>query len=179
MLTPELQLLLKNREKLLGFIRKRVSDPEIAEDILQEGLLKALRTTPPADDNERLQAWFYRVLNNSIIDFYRHRGVEARYYDENQSAAEPPAALPPEAESLLCECFRDVLPALKPEYAQLIEKLELSGGNPTAVAQELGITPDNLKVRRHRARQSLRKKLEETCRLCSRHGCLDCTCNRN
>jgi len=44
------------------------------------------------------------------------------------------------------------------------------------VAKELGITPNNLKVRRHRARQQLRERLEEVCRTCAKHGCLDCSC---
>ena len=31
-------------------------------------------------------------------------------------------------------------------------------------------------VRLHRARKALRLRLEETCRACADHGCLDCTC---
>ena len=45
-------------------------------------------------------------------------------------------------------------------------------------ASDLGITPNNLKVRRHRARRALRARLEETCRICAAHGCLDCTCEK-
>ncbi len=69
-------------------------------------------------------------------------------------------------------------PALKPEYAELIEKMELADGDPAQVAKQLGINRNNLKVRRHRARQALRERLEETCRVCAKHGCLDCTCQR-
>ena len=39
-----------------------------------------------------------------------------------------------------------------------------------------GISLDNVKVRRHRARKALRERLVDTCRLCADHGCLDCTC---
>jgi RNA polymerase sigma-70 factor (ECF subfamily) len=73
---------------------------------------------------------------------------------------------------------RDLLPTLKPEYAALIDRIELSGEKPETVAGELGITPNNLKVRRHRARAALRTRLVETCRACSRHGCFDCTCRK-
>lgn len=48
--------------------------------------------------------------------------------------------------------------------------------SPAAVAADLGITRNNLKVRRHRARKQLRARLEDLCRLCAHHGCLDCTC---
>lgn len=45
------------------------------------------------------------------------------------------------------------------------------------MAEHLGITRNNLKVRRYRARQQLRERLEETCQACAEQGCLDCTCS--
>ena len=45
-----------------------------------------------------------------------------------------------------------------------------------AVAASLGITKSNLNVRIHRARQQLKQRLEENCRVCAKHGCLDCQC---
>ncbi|MCC6964559.1 MAG: sigma-70 family RNA polymerase sigma factor [candidate division Zixibacteria bacterium] len=175
--TPDLQPLLVQRERLLGYIRKRVAEPEVAEDILQDSLLKSLRSAPEFDADERLVAWFFRVLNNAIIDYYRHRATIAKHHDYRIIDAEAAAAPTAADEAALCECFRGLLPSLKPEYAELIEKLELAEQEPASVADELGIQQNNLKVRRHRARQALRQKLEETCRTCAKHGCLDCTCS--
>ncbi len=175
----ELQPLLRYREKLLGFIRKRVGDPAIAEDILQESLLKTLRTAPPADDDERFLAWFYRVLANAIVDYYRHRAATDRYRAEIEATTSSSSEFSPEAHAELCECFHDLMPSLNPEYARLIQFLELSEGDPRVIAREWGTSLSSLKVRRHRARRALRKKLEETCRLCAKHGCLDCTCSRD
>ena len=45
-----------------------------------------------------------------------------------------------------------------------------------ALASALGLTLNNLNVRLHRARQRLREKVEATCHVCSKHGCLDCSC---
>lgn len=174
--TPDLQPLLVQRERLLGYIRKRVAEPEVAEDILQDSLLKSLRSALEFDADERLVAWFYRVLNNAIIDYYRHRATIAKHLDTATTDGAA-AELTPADEAALCECFRGLLPSLKPEYAQLIEKLELAKQEPASVADELGIQQNNLKVRRHRARQALRQRLEETCRTCAKHGCLDCTCS--
>ena len=44
------------------------------------------------------------------------------------------------------------------------------------LADRLGITKNNLKVRRHRAHRQLRERVEQTCRSCAAHGCVDCTC---
>jgi RNA polymerase sigma-70 factor (ECF subfamily) len=82
----------------------------------------------------------------------------------------------PSDDAELCACFEPLIPTLKPEYAELLRALDLDGESTEAVAERLRVTPNNLKVRRHRARQALRKRLEETCRTCAEHGCLDCTC---
>jgi RNA polymerase sigma-70 factor (ECF subfamily) len=168
--------LLYARAEFLGYIRKRIEDPELAEDILQDSLLKAIRSAPNLRDEERLIPWFYRVLQNAIVDAYRRRGVER----ERVVVAEvPDIAAEPENDAELCRCFERLIPGLKSDYADLIQAVELGGESPDAAAGRLGITSNNLKVRRHRARQALRRKLEETCRTCADHGCLDCTCGRD
>ena len=168
--------LLDARNQFLGYIRKRIDDPEFAEDILQDSLLRAIRAAPDLRDEERLIPWFYRVLQNAIVDAYRRRGVERAHV---VAADAPEIAAEPEDDSELCRCFERLIPTLKSEYADVIEAIELGRESPDAAADRLGITPNNLKVRRHRARQALRRKLEETCRTCADHGCLDCTCGRD
>src|SRR3712207_3801839 len=163
--------LLDARERFLGYVRKRVADPELAEDILQDSLLRAVRAAPDLRDEDRLLPWFYRVLQNAIVDAYRRRGVEQAHV---VVADAPEAAAEPENDAELCACFERLIPTLKSEYAELIQAVELGNESPVATAERLGITPNNLKVRRHRARQALRLKLEETCRTCADHGCLDC-----
>jgi RNA polymerase sigma factor (sigma-70 family) len=169
------EILLKHRNKLLAFIQKRVNDPFLAEDILQEGLLKAIQSSGDLREGDRLVPWFYQILNNAIIDTYRKQKVEARYLENYAREA---AVLTPDSTewNTLCECFRELLPSLKPEYAELIDRLELQEGDADQVAEQLGIYRNNLKVRHHRARQALKQRLEETCRTCAVHGCLDCTC---
>lgn len=166
--------LLHHRQQLLGFARRKLADPDLAEDVFQDSLLKALRAAPDLRDRDKLLPWFYRILNNAIAETYRRRQVEEkslqRFGYEQELAADE------EETRALCVCFRALIPTLKPEYAELIDSLDLAGGDPAQVAARLGITANNLKVRRHRARLALRRRLEESCRLCAEHGCLDCTC---
>lgn len=159
------------RQQFLNYIRKRVHDPELAED----SLLRAVRAAPELRDEDRLIPWFYRILQNAIIDTYR-RGVA---HERVIAGAVQDAADESEDEAVLCACFCGLVPTLKSEYAELIESVELGGESPEAAAKRLGVPPNNLKVRRHRARQALRRRLEETCRSCAEHGCLDCTCRRD
>ena len=165
--------LLESRDRFLGYVRKRVADPELAEDILQDSLLRAIQAAPSLRQKDRLVPWFYSVLHNAITDAYRRRGVAIQRQVPLEGVD---LADEVEDEALVCACFEPLVATLKPEYAELIQAVELGAESPEAAAQRLGVTPNNLKVRRHRARQALRQRLEQTCRTCAEHGCLDCTC---
>lgn len=168
--------LVTSRAKFLGYIRKRIADPDLAEDILQDCFVKAVQAAPQIDDNESLVRWFYRILQNAIIDAYRRKAAEV-----NRSfnyAAEAEQSVEPEDQEAICQCISELIPTLKPEYAEVTKAIELDGESPENVAKRLGISRNNLKVRSHRARQALKKRLEETCRVCAEHHCLDCSCKK-
>jgi RNA polymerase sigma factor (sigma-70 family) len=168
----ELDALAQSREQFLSFVRRRIADPELAEDVLQSSLTKAVQRFGGLEDRERLVPWFYAILRNAITDEYRARGraLEVELPDDLDVEDEA------ELERQACECFRSLLPALKPEYAEVIDALDLRNEPASALAERLDVSPNNLKVRHHRARQALRRRLEETCRVCAEHHCLDCTC---
>lgn len=167
--------LVAGREKFLGYIRKRVSDPELAEDILQDCLLKAVRNAPQIREKDNLVRWFYRILQNAIVDAYRRRAADLNR--RLNYAAETESSYEEDDQNTICECVGELIPTLKPEYAE-VARLELEGDDPEAAAERLGITKNNLKVRTHRARQALRKRLVETCKVCADDHCLDCSCGK-
>jgi RNA polymerase sigma factor (sigma-70 family) len=125
-------------------------------------------------DNESVIAWFYRILRRTIIDAYRRRDVRRRALDAFE--AEPSDTMTTEDERTLCGCLRLLVPTLKPEYAEVIERVELQQQPVESVAAELGVSASNLRVRLHRARKQLQERLEQTCRICANHGCMDCDC---
>ena len=165
--------LLDARQRFLAFIRRRVDDPELAEDILQDSLVRAVQAAPSLRQQDQLVPWFYRMLQNAVVDRYRRQGVVNQRMS-SLDGVELPAT--PTDDADLCACFEPLIATLKPEYAELLRALDLGGEATESVAARLGVTPNNLKVRRHRARQALRKRLEATCLTCADHGCLDCTC---
>ena len=168
--------LLANRERFLAFVRKRVRDRDEAEEILQGALVKALAHGDDVRDEERVVAWFYRLLRNALADDWRARAVRERAAAVLLREAEGQAALPPQEARELCRCFEALLPALPAEQARMIRRVDLEEARPVDVAAEEGITPNLAMVRLHRGRRALRRRLEETCRTCATHGCLDCSC---
>jgi RNA polymerase sigma factor (sigma-70 family) len=169
--------LLENVHEFAGFARKRLGDPELAADAVQESLLKALKAADQIRDEENAKAWFYRILRRTIIDLYRRR--DAR--DRALAGLERELNSPPdkEEEIVVCACMERLLPGMTPQYSVLLQRVDLNEESPDSVAASLGISRSNLNVRLHRARQQLKRRLEENCRLCAKHGCLDCHCGSN
>jgi RNA polymerase sigma factor (sigma-70 family) len=63
--------------KLLGFIRKRITDNFEAEDILQDVFYQLTIGFRDLDRIENLTAWIYRVTSNKIIDRFRKKKTES------------------------------------------------------------------------------------------------------
>ncbi|KAB2969756.1 MAG: sigma-70 family RNA polymerase sigma factor [Thermoanaerobaculia bacterium] len=166
----------ENHRRFLAFLERRVESRAAAEEILQEAFLRGLERAGEILDDERAVAWFYRLLRNAVVDHYRRRGAEARGLEalarELGDASEPP----PEVEAALCHCFEALLPALRPEYSEILRRVDLEGSRPADFARVTGLTANNAMVRLHRARKALRTDLQRSCRTCADHGCLDCSC---
>ncbi|MBA2664354.1 MAG: sigma-70 family RNA polymerase sigma factor [Bradymonadaceae bacterium] len=164
----------KNRDRLVNTVRRWIREPALAEDLLQEALVKALSAAEQVEDVERLEAWFHQILRNTALD---HSRKEQRSREGSLHLAhELNESWEPEFASNTCPCLAEALAELSSADQDLIEKLELGEGEPTEAARELGITRNNLKVRRHRARNQLKDRLVKTCGTCAGRGCLDCTC---
>ena len=172
--------LLSNLAAFQAFARRRLGDEQLAADAVQESLLRALNSDHKISDDDNLVAWFYRILRNVLTDLHRRRAARSRGLERYATDAAIARELDdPEVEQAACACFRELLPTLRPEYARALQLSDLDAQPAEAVAEQLGISKNNLKVRLHRARRQLRERLEQTCKMCATHGCLDCTCNSN
>lgn len=173
---PDIAAILNDsRDRFLSFLTRRVSSRETAEEILHAAFVKILTSNAAPRKEDRLEAWFYRILRNAVIDHYRSRGVEARGLEGFARIAES-EGLDPDLDRAVCACIKDVIPALKTEYAEIIRRVELEERSLAEVSAEMGITLNNATVRLSRARGALRKRLAEVCGACTLHGCLSCAC---
>lgn len=67
--------LLAHRHVFKSFVASRVGNTADAEDLLQNGLVKALHRAGEVKDDEKAIAWFFRLLRNVIIDHVRSRAA--------------------------------------------------------------------------------------------------------
>lgn len=168
-----------HRSAFKAFLAARVGSEAEAEDILQNGLLKALQSSGDLHDDAKLTAWFYQLLRHAVVDHYRARGSARRRHD---ALAEMIAALGDDTapaavlERQLCGCLAGVVDTLKPRHAELLRRVDLNGESVQAAAKALKMTPNSASVALHRARKDLRARLETFCGDCAQGSCLDCDC---
>ena len=171
-----LHTLLDLRGQFLAFLRRRVDDTAVAEDILQSAYVRALESSHRLKEDESVVAWFYRILRNAIIDNYRRRTTENAALERWAVELTDVSTPEPQLFDATCRCIESALDSIKPGYAELLRDVDLAEGELATYAGKHSISPANAAVRAHRARAALRKQLVQSCGACSAHGCLDCTC---
>jgi RNA polymerase sigma-70 factor (ECF subfamily) len=170
--------LIANRREFTRFLSRRLGRDDRTEDILQEFCVRALSRAGGIRKSESIVAWLYRVLRSTLVDHVRSDERRARhesaYAREQMTQTEGPDV---DLHAVACRCVYLLLPALRPEYAEILRRVDLLGETRTSVAQALGLTSNNLAVRLHRARQALKRALLLSCETCPEHGFLDCGCD--
>jgi RNA polymerase sigma-70 factor (ECF subfamily) len=173
-MTPEaLATLVASHREFLSFVERRVGDRALAEEILQDALVKSLDRV--GEIRESTTGWFYRVLRNAIIDHARRRAAHERRLE---ALATELAVTTEDAElrNVVCKCVGKLADTLSPEYADALRRIDVEGVPVKTYADETGISASNAGVRVFRARNALRKRVARSCGTCAEHGCLDCTC---
>jgi RNA polymerase sigma factor (sigma-70 family) len=170
-------VLVENHRAFLRFLERRVGDRGLAEDLLQDAFTRNLdRLSDVPDDG--LVPWFYRVLRNAAIDRHRRMGAEQRalaaFAQELATAGHAPEDLHRE----ICACVGRLARTLKPEYAQVLQAVDVEDTPVKAFADTAGLTTANAGVRLFRARQALRRQVAASCGTCAEHGCVDCSCGK-
>ena len=171
--------LVEGHRQILGFLRRRLGSGEEAEEVLQMFMLRAVERSADLRDVRSVRGWLSRILATTIVDHQRRAGKRRKReeivdpVDLEQLSIEPDDEL----EEAICNCLYKLLPTLKPEYAEVIWRIDLLEEPRDRVAASLGVSLNNITVRLHRGRQALKKRLEEMCMTCPVHGFLDCRCD--
>ena len=170
-------VLVENHRAFLRFLERRVGDRAAAEDLIQEAFSRNMDRLSDLPD-EALVPWFYRVLRNAAIDRQRRKGAEDRalatFTQELAGATHPNGDLHRE----ICACVGRLARTLKPEYAEVLQAVDVEETPVKTFADTTGLTTSNAGVRLFRAREALRKQVIASCGTCAEHGCLDCSCQK-
>jgi len=165
-------------DSLYRFALMRVRDSTVAEDLVQETLLAALRARDRFAGAASERTWLVAILKNKIIDHFRRNrhevtlpdddpdeAIDAMFLEGNNHWARPPAAWQHPDQALeqteFWKTFEDCLQALPARQAEAFALTEFDNHSSEELCKILEVSTSNLWVLLHRARLRLRECLEQ------------------
>jgi RNA polymerase sigma-70 factor (ECF subfamily) len=151
------QLILDHREKVLGYAIKLADTRDIADDIAQEAILKAL-TKEHLFNGDNIAGWLYRITKNTYINYYRFNTRFVTSIDKDvlfdlmesnvdQGSTYDYKFIAGEINNL-------------PEIYKESFILYISGYSYKEIAENINVPIGTVKSRIHLARKALKKKLD-------------------
>ncbi|HVH84984.1 MAG TPA: sigma-70 family RNA polymerase sigma factor [Steroidobacteraceae bacterium] len=160
----------RERGRLLAFIRRRIDDAAEAEDILQDALYELVAAERLAQPVEQIGAWLMRVARNRIIDRFRKKRPELLPQGTGGADGEggleellPAADGTPETaamRALLLEEIEAALAELPREQREVFIAQELDGVTFRELAARTGVSINTLLSRKRYAVLQLRERLQ-------------------
>ncbi len=148
---------------LYGFALRRLGDPGLAEEVVQEVMVRVWQNA--ARFNPRrgtLKAWVYEMAGNLVIDAHRRRAVRPALasLDAADRAGEADDGDPLEREILRWQ-VQALVAQLRPEHRDVVALVHFEGLSVKDTAERLRIPEGTVKSRCYYALESLRVALEE------------------
>ncbi len=155
--------------RVRSYLRKFVDATE-AEDLTQEVFLSVHRNLATFRGHAKLSTWIFQIATHAALD--RLRSPSHRCPPSAPTGAledHPEHATPShESQSLhaeMCRCIRSLVDELPVDFRTIIHLSELKELKLGEIAQILDITPGAAKIRLHRARRTLKERMEKDCRI--------------
>lgn len=151
--------------RLNGFVLARVGDPELAEDITQDVLVRSI-ASGALDRVDNISAWLYRSARNAVIDHYRaRRAVDQPLDPELWPEPDTSEDLPNDATRELARCLQPMMRTLLPTARDALTRVDLEGQTHRQAAGQLGLSVSGMKSRVQRARRELKDRLTSCCQV--------------
>jgi RNA polymerase sigma-70 factor, ECF subfamily len=154
------------RSKVFRYSWLMCGQPDDAEEVAQETLLRVFQSLDQLREPERIRAWVFRIARNACLT-QRRKSVfapteEVELHEDLAGSAEPP-------DRTLLEVLDRVILELPASLRPVVVLRDLEELSTEETAHILDLTLDVVKTRLHRGRQAMRQKLD-----CYLHNhCLD------
>jgi len=157
--------------KARKFILALVKGQWVADDLIQETFLRVQQNLETLKDSSKLSSWIYRIAYNLCQDHFRQlkaarkRGSTGPEQTEHlEEAFIQEASIQEELEQReMGECVQNQIDLLPETLRMVLVLFDIMECSHQEIADILGITVKNAKVRLHRARKKIKPILEEKC----------------
>lgn len=163
------QLMMRNNQRLFRTARAFMKSDADAEDVVQEAYVCAFERLDSFRGDAALSTWLVRIVVNEARQRLRNEKprVAADTLDHLPHAStvlafpgtEDPSMTAARTE--LRHLLEDAIDALAPDFRAVFMLREIEGCSIEETAVALGIRPETVKTRLHRARRFIRALLEQ------------------
>jgi RNA polymerase sigma-70 factor, ECF subfamily len=168
---PRDELFTGLHERLRGFVGRRIGDPDAADDVAQEVLLRLHRSLGDLRIEDRLDAFAYRIARNAIIDHYRARasGKETPVAPDDLIArADADGDTEDDLNEAkgreeLARCLEPLVRRLPEHYREALTLTDLGKLSQVEAARVAGLSVPGMKTRVQRARAQVHQLLTACC----------------
>jgi len=144
---------------IYGFALKRLGDAGLAEEVVQEVMVRVWRSADSFDERRgSFRNWLYQIATNVVIDMHRRRGSRPVL---TELAGEPAAETATLEEEMERWQLQLAIAGLRPEHREVISLVHFEGLKMREAAERLRIPVGTVKSRCYYALESLRVALEE------------------
>jgi RNA polymerase sigma factor (sigma-70 family) len=146
------------RDQLYGFLVQRTRDAGNAEDLLQVTFERILKYRQSYRSGNSFRAWMYAVARNALTDQQKQNGrmPQRNGVDLGQLPLATPSAQTEWMDRETRDQGKAALEALPVGYREVVDLAWKRGLKYQEIAEVLGITEANVKVRMYRATKQLR-----------------------
>jgi RNA polymerase sigma-70 factor (ECF subfamily) len=137
------------------FVRRRMADQMEAEDVCQETLMAIFKSRHTFEPSRPFEPWMFAIVRNVVSRYYSTSLQHSRWQ-------EPVAAMPEVADEDRVAFgveMRQAFEQLTPNQLEAVRLTKLSGLSVEEASQVTGASVASMKVRVHRAYQSLKGSL--------------------
>lgn len=138
---------------LLRYLRRFSRTPSVAEELMQETFVRAMRASTFPELSREMRPWLYRIATNVAIDHLRR----SRRFRFIPFVGREPA---PERNTDQIDLVRRVLRAIPPEQAAALVLRLHEGFAPSEIAGMLGISEAAVRSRLVRGRRKFLETYE-------------------
>jgi RNA polymerase sigma-70 factor (ECF subfamily) len=154
--------------KLHFYIRKWISDPEVAKDIEQEVFIKIHEKINTLKDDAKVVSWVLQITKNTVFDYLRKENIfspeddnaDHIEMDDSEMIFKQPER---NLEEELTSGVKTAIENLPFKYKQALLLVEFEGLSQVDLAKKLNISLSGAKSRVQRGRLMIKEQLLNCC----------------
>jgi RNA polymerase sigma-70 factor, ECF subfamily len=147
-------------ESIFRFIYRRTADQNQSSDICSQVFLKAMQKLPSYKfKGVPFSAWLYRIASNEVAQFYREEKKNRVVSIETSQLSDIIDEIDHTDNEYLRNVMISAIDDLKEDDMQLIEMRFFEQRPFKEIAEIIGITESNAKVKTYRILEKLKKKI--------------------